>query len=74
VLSGKRIERAERGEPGEFDRMSDEELRQAVLDHAEAIWSCAQEQNAALNVQFSRSQAIKFLEIICHVGFALLRY
>jgi hypothetical protein len=35
VLSGKRIERAERGEPGEFDRMSDEELRQAVLDHAE---------------------------------------
>jgi len=30
VLSGKRIERAERGEPGEFDRMSDDELRQAV--------------------------------------------
>jgi hypothetical protein len=30
VLSGKRIERSERGEPGEFDRMSDEELREAV--------------------------------------------
>lgn len=26
VLSGKRIERSEHGEPGEFDRMSDEEL------------------------------------------------
>jgi hypothetical protein len=35
VLSGKRIERAERGEPGEFDRMSDEELRREVLEHAE---------------------------------------
>ena len=31
VLSGKRVERAERGEPGEFDRMSDDELRQADL-------------------------------------------
>jgi hypothetical protein len=30
VLSGKRIERSERGELGEFDRMSDEELREAV--------------------------------------------
>ena len=30
VLSGKRVERSERGEPGEFDRMSDEELREAV--------------------------------------------
>jgi hypothetical protein len=30
VLSGKRIERSERGEPGEFDHMSDEELREAV--------------------------------------------
>jgi hypothetical protein len=29
-LSGKRAERSERGEPGEFDRMSDEELREAV--------------------------------------------
>jgi hypothetical protein len=53
VLSGKRIERAERGEPGEFDRMSDEELRQAVLDHAE-------------QVQFSRSQEIKLLEASAH--------
>lgn len=26
ILSGKRIERSEHGEPGEFDRMSDEEL------------------------------------------------
>jgi hypothetical protein len=30
VLSGKRIERSERGEPGEFDHMSDEELREAI--------------------------------------------
>ena len=30
MLSGKRIERSERGEPGEFDHMSDEELREAV--------------------------------------------
>ena len=30
VLSGKRVERSERGEPGEFDHMSDEELREAV--------------------------------------------
>jgi hypothetical protein len=37
VLSGKRIERAERGEPGEFDRMSDDELRQAVADRAEQL-------------------------------------
>jgi len=73
VLSGKRIERAECGEPGEFDRMSDEELRQAVLD-AEQFGLVPKNKNAALNVQFSRSQAIKFLETICHVGFALLRY
>jgi hypothetical protein len=37
ILSGKRIERAERGEPSEFDRMSDEELRKAVLDSAERL-------------------------------------
>jgi phage terminase small subunit len=37
VLSGKRIERGERGEPGEFDRMSDEELRREVLEHAEKL-------------------------------------
>ena len=34
VLSAKRIER---GEPGEFDRMSDDELRQAVADRAEQL-------------------------------------
>jgi hypothetical protein len=37
ILSGKRIERAERGEPGELDRMSDGELRQAVADRAEQL-------------------------------------
>jgi hypothetical protein len=37
ILSGKRIERAERGELGEFDRMSDEELRREVLEHAEKL-------------------------------------
>jgi hypothetical protein len=35
VLSGKRLERSERGEPGEFDRMSDDELRHTVADRAE---------------------------------------
>jgi hypothetical protein len=37
VLSGKRVERSKRGEPGEFDRMSDEELRKAVADRAEQL-------------------------------------
>jgi hypothetical protein len=37
ILSGKRIERAERGPPGEFDRMSDEELSRAVSDAAEKL-------------------------------------
>ena len=37
VLSGKRVERSERGEPGEFDRMSDEELRAAVTEQAIAM-------------------------------------
>jgi hypothetical protein len=37
VLSGKRVERSERREPGEFDRMSDEELHKAVLDSAERL-------------------------------------
>jgi hypothetical protein len=37
ILSGKRIERGERGELGEFDRMSDDELRQAVADRAEQL-------------------------------------
>jgi hypothetical protein len=31
------IEAGERGEPGEFDRMSDDELRQAVADRAEHL-------------------------------------
>jgi phage terminase small subunit len=37
VLSGKRVERSERGEPGEFDHMSDEELRKAVDEEARAL-------------------------------------
>jgi hypothetical protein len=37
VLSGKRVERSERGEPGEFDHMSDEELREAVTEQARAL-------------------------------------
>jgi hypothetical protein len=37
VLSGKRVERSERGEPGEFERMSDEELREAVDESARAL-------------------------------------
>jgi phage terminase small subunit len=37
VLSGKRVKRSERGDPGEFDRMSDEELWQAVADRAEQL-------------------------------------
>jgi hypothetical protein len=39
VLSGKRIERSERGGPGEFDRMSDEELRAALTEQARAMGS-----------------------------------
>jgi hypothetical protein len=34
ILSGKRMER---GEPGEFDRMSDGELQQAIADRAEQL-------------------------------------
>jgi phage terminase small subunit len=37
VLSGKRVERSERGGPGEFDHMSDEELRAAVTEEAIAM-------------------------------------
>jgi hypothetical protein len=37
VLSGKRVERSERGEPGEFDRMSDEELREQADQSARAL-------------------------------------
>jgi hypothetical protein len=37
ILSGKRIERAERGEPGEFDRMTDSELKEAVAKAAEEL-------------------------------------
>ena len=32
VLSGKRVERSEAGKPGEFDRMSDDELRQFIAE------------------------------------------
>jgi hypothetical protein len=34
---GDRVERSERGEPGEFERMSDEELREAVAESARAL-------------------------------------
>jgi phage terminase small subunit len=37
VLTGKRVERSERGEPGEFDSMSDEELREALDKQARAL-------------------------------------
>jgi phage terminase small subunit len=37
ILSGIRIERSERGEPGEFERMSDEELREDLTKRARAL-------------------------------------
>jgi hypothetical protein len=37
VLSGKRVERSEHGEPGEFERMSDEELRENLTERARAL-------------------------------------
>ena len=37
VLSGKRIERSEHGEPGEFERMSDEELWKDLTERARAL-------------------------------------
>jgi hypothetical protein len=37
VLSGIRIERSEHGEPGEFERMSDEELREDLTKRARAL-------------------------------------
>jgi hypothetical protein len=37
VLSGKRVERSERGDPGEFDHMTDAELRAAVTKQAIAM-------------------------------------
>jgi hypothetical protein len=37
VLSGKRSERAESGQPGAFDRMSEAELEQFILEGSEAI-------------------------------------
>ena len=37
VLSGKRVERSERGEPGEFERMSDEELWKDLTERARAL-------------------------------------
>jgi hypothetical protein len=37
ILSGKRVERSEVGLPGEFDHMSDEELRQSIIDEAREL-------------------------------------
>jgi hypothetical protein len=37
VLSGKRVECSERGEPGEFERMSDEELWKDLTERARAL-------------------------------------
>ena len=37
VLSGHRIERSEIGGPGEFDHMSDEELRQSIINEAREL-------------------------------------
>ena len=37
VLSGKRVERSEHGEPGEFERMSDEELWKDLTKRARAL-------------------------------------
>jgi hypothetical protein len=37
VLSGVRVERSEIGGPGEFDHMSDEELRQSIINEAREL-------------------------------------
>ena len=37
VLSGVRVARSEIGGPGEFDHMSDEELRQSIIDEAREL-------------------------------------
>ena len=37
VLSGKRVERSEHGEPGEFERMSDEEVWKDLTRRARAL-------------------------------------
>jgi hypothetical protein len=37
VLSGKRVERGERGEPGDFERMSDEEVWRDLTERARAL-------------------------------------
>jgi phage terminase small subunit len=37
ILAGIRIERSEHGEPGEFERMSDEELREDLTRRARAL-------------------------------------
>ena len=37
VLSGKRVERSERGEPGDFERMSDEEVWRDLTERARAL-------------------------------------
>ena len=58
ILSGKRIERAERGESGEFDRMSDDEITASRCRSRRATRFYPQEQNT-LNLQFSRSRAIR---------------
>jgi hypothetical protein len=40
VLSGLRVERQERGQPGEFDHLSDEELRAELMLHGYRAWPC----------------------------------
>ena len=39
ILSGKRVERSEVGGPGQFDHLSDEELRQLIIDEARELGS-----------------------------------
>ena len=48
VLSGVWIERSEVGLPGEFDHMSDEELRQSIIDEARELGFILVERDAAL--------------------------
>jgi phage terminase small subunit len=37
ILSGKRIERAEIGTPGEFETMTDDELERALMERLERL-------------------------------------
>jgi hypothetical protein len=37
VLSGKHVERSERGEPGDFERMGDEEVWRDLTERARAL-------------------------------------